>query len=296
MSPKPDVRASLLGSKTAKDAIHNQRSKTILEIPLDRLVPFRGQSRRYFDQAAIDTLAQSMKKHGQLTPLLVWKDDSEQYEVLAGERRWRALTALNRKVALADVLSGISFEQAQEIALVDNLQRENLNRFEEVKGKLDLIARRLNLTAEEARAEVLRLRNGTSDNAEHLNVVQDVLSMAGNETLNSFVSNGFPVLDLPPVLREPIEAGRLHPSKALVIRGAPEAHHAALVEETIRDGLTRQQLLERVRSLHTPKTKTYRTTADVVRSLLTPARVKTLDTAKQAELEGLLTKVRDLLQ
>ncbi|WP_162485725.1 ParB/RepB/Spo0J family partition protein [Deinococcus deserti] len=276
--------------------MYNQRSKTILEVPLDQVVPFSGQARRYFDHDSIKALADSIEKHGQLSPLLVWRNNDEQYEIIAGERRWKALRMLKRRVALADVIMDVTRDQAFEIALVDNLQRENLNRYEEVRAKLDLIARRLMMTPDDARAELLRLRNGTSSNTQHLVIVEEVLKMAGNESLQSFVANGFPVLDLPQVLRQAVEDGSLHPSKATVIKGAPEEHHAVLIQQTVEEKLTRQQVLDRVRALAAPKGITYRSNADAVRKLLTPSRLKTLDTARRNELETLLAKVKSLLQ
>jgi ParB family chromosome partitioning protein len=109
-------------------------------LPLAYLRPGQFQPRRHFDEAALEELAQSIRAHGLLQPILVrplpGQDDS--YEIIAGERRWRAA----QKAALHDVpvvIQTLSDSQALEIALVENLQRQDLTALEEAEGYQRLI-------------------------------------------------------------------------------------------------------------------------------------------------------------
>ena len=104
-------------------------------LPVEKLHPGRFQPRRHFDEAALDALAQSIAAQGVLQPLLVRHDPlrAGEYEILAGERRWRAA----QKARLHDVpvvVREVSDREALEFAIVENVQREDLNALEEAKG------------------------------------------------------------------------------------------------------------------------------------------------------------------
>ncbi len=97
--------------------------------PIEKIVPQKGQPRQHFDAAAIDELAQSLKDHGLLEPLVVRKLASDKYELIAGERRWRAAQragVLEVPVVVKDVTPARAFE----LALVENVQRAELNPIE----------------------------------------------------------------------------------------------------------------------------------------------------------------------
>ena len=107
--------------------------RTIARIPIESICESPFQPRRTFPESSIRERAESIRLHGQLTPLLVRRIDAGQYELIAGERRLRALTLLQRSHADAIVLSAFDRECAL-LALVENLQREDLHFLDEAES------------------------------------------------------------------------------------------------------------------------------------------------------------------
>lgn len=111
------------------------------ELDIDQLQPGTFQPRLTFDDATLETLSESIKTHGLLQPILVRarKDQPGKYEIIAGERRWRAAQKANlHKVPV--IISTLDDSQALEVALVENLQREDLNPIDEAMGYQRLMA------------------------------------------------------------------------------------------------------------------------------------------------------------
>ncbi|MFN3368464.1 MAG: ParB/RepB/Spo0J family partition protein, partial [Thermus sp.] len=117
-----------------------------VNLPLSQLRP-RPQPRRRFDEASLEALAESVRAHGVLEPLLVRKA-GEGYEIIAGERRYRAAEMAGLKEVPVIILE-VDERTAQAIALMENLQREDLNPYEETLGVLDLLALELSKSREE---------------------------------------------------------------------------------------------------------------------------------------------------
>lgn len=107
--------------------------RTILRIPLRSILSSPYQPRQMFSEESIAALAESIRLHGQLTPLLIRRISAEQYELIAGERRLRALNLLGRTHADAIVLSAYDCDCAL-LALIENLQRENLHYLDEAEA------------------------------------------------------------------------------------------------------------------------------------------------------------------
>ena len=104
-------------------------AQTELELKVSEIEPNRDQPRKAFDEAQLEELADSIQKYGVLQPLLVQKR-GESYEIIAGERRWRAAKLAGLKTVPV-VIREYSPQQAMEIALIENVQREDLNPIEE---------------------------------------------------------------------------------------------------------------------------------------------------------------------
>lgn len=109
----------------------------IKEIEVNLIVPNPYQPRRFFDKKQLDDLAQSIKQYGILQPIIVRKVGTN-YEIVAGERRFRASLILNFKTIPA-IIKNLSDNEVAEMALIENLQREDLNFFEEAEGYAKLI-------------------------------------------------------------------------------------------------------------------------------------------------------------
>lgn len=157
--------------------------ETVQMIPLEKIVPNSYQPRRDFDEEKLQELADSIKEHGMVQPIVVRKTGDSEYEVAAGERRLRACRMLNIEKVPA-VVKDINDQQVTEIALIENIQREDLNPIEEAWAYKTLI-QEFNLTQGELSdrigksrpfiANMLRLLNLPSEIQEHL--TQGILSI-----------------------------------------------------------------------------------------------------------------------
>lgn len=111
--------------------------KGVTEISIDKISPNREQPRRIFDETALEELAESMKQLGVIQPIVLAKD-GDYYKIIVGERRWRAAKIAGLKKIPA-IIKDLDETSAYEIALVENLQRENLNLIEEARGYRKLV-------------------------------------------------------------------------------------------------------------------------------------------------------------
>jgi len=108
-------------------------SQNILEISLNDIEPNKSQPRRNFDEEALISLSESIKQHGIIQPIVVTKKDNF-YEIIAGERRWRAARMAKIKKVPVIIKEDLSEQKIFELALIENIQREDLNPIEEAKG------------------------------------------------------------------------------------------------------------------------------------------------------------------
>ena len=139
-----------------KNIYEDTKHEEIVELNIDDLRPNPYQPRTIFDEAALQELAESIKENGVFQPIIV-KKSIKGYDVIAGERRLRASKIAGKKTIPA-IIRQISDEKMAEIALLENLQRENLNALEEAKAYKSLIEK-LNLTQEELAKKVSKSRS-----------------------------------------------------------------------------------------------------------------------------------------
>ena len=128
--------SSLLGNKEDLK-VDNKKDNGLLLIPIERIFRDENQPRKEFDKEKIEELAQSINKNGLIQPLIVTKKDSENYTLVAGERRWRASQIANLKTLPALLLP--TDLDKDEISLIENIQRENLKVTEEAQAYQRLI-------------------------------------------------------------------------------------------------------------------------------------------------------------
>ena len=139
--------------------------------------PNRDQPRKSFDDDGIAALADSIKQHGMLQPLLV-RPYGSSYQIVAGERRWRAA----RMLGLSEVpvqIRELTDSETMQIALIENLQRENLNPIEEAKGYSELIEQ-YDMTQEEVAKTVGRSRSAVANSMRLLALPDEILTMLEN--------------------------------------------------------------------------------------------------------------------
>lgn len=128
----------------------------VSHINIELIIPDKDQHRKHFDETAINELSESIKIHGVIQPILL-KPKGEKYQIIAGERRYRASLAAGL-AQIPAIIKDLSDIQAAEVALIENLQREDLNPIEEAKG-LHSLVENFGLTQEEAAKRVGKSRS-----------------------------------------------------------------------------------------------------------------------------------------
>lgn len=116
----------------------NTDDSNVTEVMLSEIEPNRDQPRKDFDEQALTELAESIKKHGLLQPILVRSKPAGGYEIIAGERRWRACRIAELRTVPV-VIREMDEREVMEVALIENLQREDLNAVEEAMGYRSLM-------------------------------------------------------------------------------------------------------------------------------------------------------------
>lgn len=172
-----------LGALLGEDAMPEKTSGGAIMLPLTKVEPRQDQPRNQFDEAALQELSDSIAQYGVIQPITVRRLDSGYYQIIAGERRWRAarmagLTEVPVRVIEADD------RRTAELALVENLQREDLNPLEEAMGYRSLI-NEFGLTQDEAARSVGKSRSAVSNSLRLLSLSPKVLEMVQNGRISA---------------------------------------------------------------------------------------------------------------
>ena len=271
----------------------------------------KQQPRRYFDARKLQSLVQSVKEHGILEPLLVRPKTDKQYELVAGERRYRAA----KEAGLAQVpvvIRELSESEALQLALIENLQREDLNPVEETEGVLQLLALKLNLTVEDVTSRLYRMYNEVKGNVNSANpnvrvsekdqTIQSMFDSLGLMSWESFVKNRLPLLNLPPELKEVLGRGEIAYTKAQAIaRVKDEQERKALLAATLNQNLSLSQIKERIASLKENRADNNEDEPSSLRSRMATAYTKAKkskiweDPKKQKRIKKLLAELEALV-
>ena len=152
-------------------------------LPLHRVEPNPDQPRQDFDQEELEALAESIRQHGILQPLTVRETGQGYYQIIAGERRWRAARLAELTEVPAIVVEADN-KKAMELALIENLQRQDLNTVEEALGYQSLM-NEFGLTQEEAAARVGKSRPAVANSLRLLTLPEAVLEMLREGSLTA---------------------------------------------------------------------------------------------------------------
>lgn len=152
-------------------------------LPLNEIVPNKEQPRKTFDEDALQELADSITQHGVLQPLLVRPLPAGGYQLVAGERRWRASRIAGLK-EVPVVIKELSDVETMEIAIIENLQREDLNPIEEAEG-LQALIDRCGFTQEEVAVSVGKSRPAIANSLRLLKLPQEVRDMTRNGEISA---------------------------------------------------------------------------------------------------------------
>ena len=153
---------------------------TIVKITM--VEPNREQPRKNFDEDALMELAESIKQHGLLQPILV-QDRKDHYEIIAGERRWRAAKLAGLK-EVPVIIKNLSEQEIVEISLIENIQRENLNPIEEAQAYKKLL-NEFNLKQDEVAERVSKSRTAVTNSMRLLKLCDEVQQMVINEMIST---------------------------------------------------------------------------------------------------------------
>lgn len=152
-------------------------------LSINEIVPNKDQPRKTFDEIALQELSDSIKQHGVLQPLLVRPMLTGGYQLVAGERRWRASRLAGLK-EVPVIIKELSDTQAMEIAIIENLQREDLNPIEEAEG-LQALIDKCGYTQEEAAVSVGKSRPAITNALRLLRLPDEVREMAKDGTISA---------------------------------------------------------------------------------------------------------------
>ncbi|MDO4161548.1 MAG: ParB/RepB/Spo0J family partition protein [Pseudomonadota bacterium] len=183
------------------------KAKETNEIEIEKIRPCAFQPRTEFDRDALESLAQSVREKGILQPLLLRQKDNE-YEIIAGERRWRAAQLAGLKTVPA-VIKNLTDSETLEIALIENLQRENLSAIEEAEGLNRLM--------------------------QEYEYTQEVIGKVIGKS-RSYIANTLRLLGLPEEVKQLVKNNKLSAGHARALIGCDNA--VELAEKIVKDGLS----------------------------------------------------------
>lgn len=210
-------------------------SNHVREIPLDKIFVNSNQPRKKFDEDSLRELANSIEKQGILQAILVRPMESDMFELVCGERRFRACKMLGLKTIKAEIRE-LNDSQILEVQLVENLQRENLNPFEEAKIFRRMVSE-LGYTHEEIGEKIAKSRE--------------------------FVTKRLRLLNLPLDLLEKINAGKLSVSQAEIILSTEDKSlQKQIAEKILRANLTVKQAKELLNNMPNSEADVLRGTSE----------------------------------
>ena len=186
--------AALLGD----DVMTPEEEKTSLYLPISQVESCASQPRKQFDPDALADLADSIREHGIIQPLTVRKLQSGYYQIIAGERRWRAARMAGLSEVPAIVIEADD-RKAMELAMIENLQREDLNPIEEAAGFQSLMET-YHMTQEEAASRVGKSRSAVANALRLLSLTPPVAKLVEEGKLSA--GHARALLPLSPALQE----------------------------------------------------------------------------------------------
>lgn len=214
---------------------------SVVELPLSKLQPGKYQPRKHMDSENLDDLTNSIKNQGVMIPILVRPISNEKYEIIAGERRFRAAT----KAGLSEIpalIKEANDEQASIMALVENMQREDLKPLEEARGIRQLIDE-FKFTHEQAAKAVGRSR--------------------------SFTTNLLRLFNLAPIVQELLDEGKLDMGHARALLALDSAQQIILANQVVAKGLsvreTEKLVSKQSENIKTSKPKNKKKSNDILR-------------------------------
>ena len=234
-SKRPSGLGKGLGALLGDDVMKTESSGS-LSIPISQVESYSGQPRKHFDEESLQELADSITEHGIIQPLTVRKLSSGYYQIIAGERRWRAARLAGLQEVPVIVMEADD-RKAAELAMIENLQREDLNPMEEAAGFQSLIET-YHMTQEEAAQRVGKSR--------------------------SAVTNALRLLGLSPSVRKLVEENKLTAGHARALVPLSPSLQESAANAIIAGGLSVRQTEALVKRLSAEKKESKKPRTDEV--------------------------------
>ena len=234
-SKRPSGLGKGLGALLGDDVMKTESSGS-LSLPISQVESYSGQPRKHFDEESLQELADSITEHGIIQPLTVRKLSSGYYQIIAGERRWRAARLAGLQEVPVIVMEADD-RKAAELAMIENLQREDLNPMEEAAGFQSLIET-YHMTQEEAAQRVGKSR--------------------------SAVTNALRLLGLSPSVRKLVEENKLTAGHARALVPLSPSLQESAANAIIAGGLSVRQTEALVKRLSAEKKESKKTRNDEV--------------------------------
>ena len=267
------------------------------------IIPSSTQPRYYFDPEKQQQLVQSVKQFGILEPLLVRPIAGNKYEIVAGERRYRA--AVEAEITQVPiVIKELNDDEALHLALIENLQRLDLNPIEETEGILTLLSINLTQKVEDIIRLLYRMQNEVKGkvtqnvlgNPETQQIVE-IFQSVGTISWESFVTSRLPLLKLPSDILDVLREGKIEYTKATAIaKVKDETQRAELLKESIQNSLSLTQIKERIATLKpSPDLLSPKNQLQTLTRRLNQLKLWEKDKKTWKKVEGLLEKIEMML-
>ncbi|NMG11184.1 ParB/RepB/Spo0J family partition protein [Brasilonema sp. UFV-L1] len=298
----------LFGSSAVQPDEQTGAANTIL---LTQIKLPQKQPRRYFDPQKLEELSRSIKELGVLEPLLVRPLSGGDYELVAGERRYRAASMAGLTevpVVVREMDDAITYQ----VRLVENLQREDLNPIEETEGILELLALRTEMTPDEVTSHLTKMRNVCDRHKEEDSqlrhnvmsqaqtlIVEGLFTTLGRMSWESFVKNRLPLLNLPADVLSALRSGRIEYTKARALaRIADLETRKEFLEDAIAYNLSLNEIKRKIKEISQqvkPEIPSIKDQVDDTLRCLKQSKVWD-DPKKKAKLEKLLAQLKALIE
>lgn len=279
----------------------------------------KKQPRRYFDPAKMHQLVASIKQYGILEPLIIRPLTADTYELVAGERRYRAAKEVGL-VEVPAIIRELNERQAFELALLENLQRDDLNPIDETEGLLELLCQSLDCSREDVISLLNLAANAkrrdqplTDDVTRQLEIVDQVFLAVGRLNRESFRTNRLPLLNLPNDVLTVLRQGELEYTKAKAIaKLEDEGQRQEFMQQAIDERLSLSDLKKRISEIQEKSERGHEVLyeedqtqnslmdapGDLLVAFKTVMNFKSSawnDKRKQREIKALLGDIRNLL-
>lgn len=274
-------------------------------LPISKIRTAENQPRRYFDEDKLLQLEKSIREQGIIEPLIVRPLKRNSYELVAGERRLRAAQRIGLQEVPA-IIRELNDLEAAKVSIVENLQREDLNPYEETEGVISLLATEFDILPEDVPPLLHRIQhqfkqasNNVIGTPEFIKI-ESVFSSIGKMTWESFINNRLPILNLPSDIVDALRQGKLAYTKAKAISQVKDkAERSQLLSIAIEENLSLSAIKQYVQRNNSSTQNSSKGTALRKRMKVTISKLNKSDVwsspSKQKKIEKLLNELDKLV-